>query len=90
MGSEAGEGMKQPSIMSTAVSSKAAAEGKGERHRQQRYHMPPDPNSHEKALLRVLSLAEPPANHRPGRQGAFRIFPTPKYETEQVGGMLLQ
>ena len=37
----------------------------------------------ENAQQRLLSLAEPPANHSSGMQGAFRLYPTPKYERER-------
>lgn len=31
----------------------------------------------------MFSLAEPAANHGSGMQGAFRLYPTPKYERER-------
>ncbi len=37
----------------------------------------------ENTQQRLLSLAELPANHGSGMQGAFRLYPTPKYERER-------
>lgn len=37
----------------------------------------------ENAPHRLLSLAKPSANHSSRMQGAFRLFPTPKYERER-------
>jgi len=42
----------------------------------------------ENAQLWLFSLAAPLANHSSATQGAFRLYPTPKYERETERGML--